>query len=157
MEFVENSLEGSIETFLNRPLFCFLGTVDDGEPRISPVWFLQEEGAIWIIADDRKSYPDRIRPTSATTVAIVDFERTTGRVEHVGMRGEGEVRPMEPGRARRLLRRYLGPDPEEWDRSRFPDPQTWGEEMVMIRIEPATVVARDQSYAPAPAVTGTEE
>lgn len=155
MELVENTLPVDVETFLDRPLFCFLATTDDGSPRISPLWFLWEDGAVWMIADDRKTYPSRVRRDPETALAIVDFERSTGRVQHVGMRGRAAVEPLDPARAERLLARYLGPEKDEWDQSRFPDPHEWGEEMVMIRFDPETVVARDQSYAPAPDV-GTE-
>lgn len=150
MEVVEDTLDVDLETFLDRPLFCFLATVDGGEPRVSPLWFLWEDGAVWIVADERKTYTSRVERTPETALAIVDFDRTTGTVQHVGMRGRATVEPHDPARAQRLLSRYLGPDMDEWDESRFPDPRTWGEEMVMIRFVPETVVARDQSYAPAP-------
>lgn len=153
MEVVENTLNVPLESFLARPLFCFLGTVTDGQPRVTPLWFHWEDGAVWIIANAEKSYPKRVEATPETTVAIVDFERASGRVEHVGMRGTATVEDHDPERAIRLLKPYLGPDPSEWDQSRFPDPHEWGEEMVMLRFEPETVVARDQSYAPAPGLS----
>lgn len=150
MEIVENTFDVDVDAFLSRPLFCFLATIDDGDPRVSPLWFLWEDGAIWIIADTRKTYPSRVEQNSETALAIVDCDRTTGTVQHVGMRGQATVEPHDPSRAERLLSRYLGPDKTEWDESRFPDPHDWGDEMVMIRFTPETVVARDQSYAPAP-------
>ena len=67
---------------------------------------------------------------------------------HVGVRGRATVEPHDPARAKRLLRRYLGPDEDQWDEERFPDPETWGDRMVFVRVEPETVVARDQSYVP---------
>lgn len=152
MEIIENTLDVTIDTFLARPLFCFLATVDAGAPRVSPLWFLWEDDAIWIIANEQKTYPQRIRETPETAIAVVDFDRQTGTVQHVGMRGRAEIRPHDPDRAIRLLTSYLGPDMAEWDESRFPDPHTWGDDMVLIRFDPHTVVARDQSYAPAPAV-----
>jgi nitroimidazol reductase NimA-like FMN-containing flavoprotein (pyridoxamine 5'-phosphate oxidase superfamily) len=152
MDIVENTLGVDVESFLKRPLFCFLGTVDGGDPRVTPLWFLWEDGAAWIIANDEKTYPTRIRNHSAATMAVVDFDRASGRVQHVGMRGTAEVRPHDPERAVRLLEPYLDPDPEAWDDERFGDPFAWGEEMVFLRFDPETVVARDQSYAPSPAV-----
>ena len=152
MEIVENSLGTDIDSFLERPLFCFLGTVDGGDPRVTPLWFLWEDGAVWTVANGEKSYPKRVEAHPETAVAVIDFERATGRVEHVGMRGRATVEPHDPDRAIRLLKPYLGPDPEAWDQDRFPDPHEWGEEMVMLRFVPGTVVARDQSYAPAPGV-----
>ena len=150
MNIVENTLDVALETFLSRPLFCFLATTAEEAPRISPLWFLWEDETIWIIADSQKTYPERIKKNPETALAIVDFDHTTGTVQHVGMRGQASVQPHNPARAERLLSRYLGPEKDEWDESRFPDPHDWGDEMVMIRFSPDTVVARDQSYSPAP-------
>lgn len=152
MDIVENTLDVDLDSFLARPLFCFLGTLAEGRPRVTPLWFLWEDGAVWIVANDEKSYPQRVRATPAATVAVVDYDRATGRVQHVGMRGTATVEPHDPERAIRLLKPYLGPDPREWDQDRFPDPHEWDDRMVLLRFEPETVVARDQSYAPAPAV-----
>lgn len=149
MDVIENTLSTSVETVLRRPLFCFLATVDGGNPRVSPLWFRWEDGAIWIIADDEKTYPDRVRDHPATALAIVDFDVETGRVVHVGMRGRATVEPHDPARAERLLTEYLGPDKSAWDEHRFGDPRDWGPSMVMLRVDPTTVVARDQSYTPA--------
>lgn len=152
MEIVEDTLDVDLETFLNRPLFCFLATTDHGSPRISPLWFLWEDSAIWIIGDTQKTYPTRIERNPETALAIVDFDRSTGRVQHVGMRGRATVEPHDPTRAERLLLQYLGSDKDEWDEPFFGDPHEWGDEMIMIRFDPETVVARDQSYSPAPSV-----
>jgi nitroimidazol reductase NimA-like FMN-containing flavoprotein (pyridoxamine 5'-phosphate oxidase superfamily) len=148
MEIIENTLDMGLDTFLSRPLFCFLATTDNGAPRISPLWFLWEDDAIWIIANAAKTYPSRVEQNSETALAIVDFDRTTGAVHHVGMRGQATVEPHDPARAERLLSRYLGHDKDEWDKPFFGDPYEWGDEMVMIRFDPETVVARDQSYSP---------
>lgn len=152
MEVIENTLDADVETFLQRPLFCFLATTDEGAPRVSPLWFRWEDGAVWIIGDTRKTYPRRIERQPETALAIVDFDRSTGRVQHVGMRGRASVEPHDPERAERLLTGYLGSDREGWDEARFGDPHEWGEEMVLLRFVPGTVVARDQSYAPAPGI-----
>lgn len=153
MEIVENTLDVSVESFLDRPLFCFLATTDDGAPRVTPLWFLWEDDAVWIIANSEKTYPSRVEENPETALAVVDFDRATGRVQHVGMRGRATVEPHDPERAERLLAGYLGPDEDEWDQSRFPDPHEWSDQMVMLRFVPETVVARDQSYEPAPSVT----
>lgn len=152
MEIVENTLDIDIESFLRRPLFCFLAMTDDGVPRVSPFWFLWEDGAIWIIGNEEKTYPDRIRDGPKTALAIIDFERTTGHVQHVGMRGTATIEPHDSARAERLLSQYLGPEKAEWDKPFFGDPKEWGDEMMFIRFEPGTVVARDQSYTAAPSV-----
>ena len=147
MELVENSLECSLDTFLDRPLFCFVAALSrTGKPRISPLWYLWEDDSIWIIGDTvGKSYVSRIERRPETAVAIVDFDVHSGLVQHVGMRGESAVVPLEEGRVFRLLRRYLGPDEDEWD-PRFAelDPERWA----FLRFDPETVVARDQSFVP---------
>ncbi|ELZ08293.1 pyridoxamine 5'-phosphate oxidase-related FMN- binding protein [Halovivax asiaticus JCM 14624] len=147
MELVENTLPADLDTVLDRPLFCFFATASpDGYPRISPLWYLWEDECIWIIADTiEKSYTTRVERTPETAAAIVDFDPTSGRVYHVGMRGRSTIEPLDDARATRLLRRYLGPNREEWD-DRFAslDPERWG----LIRFEPESVVARDQSFSP---------
>ena len=152
MDVVEDTLSVSLESFLERPLFAHLSTVTvEGAPRNTPVWYLWEEGSLWVILNTaNRTVDDRVREDERIAVGIVDFEPATGLVQHVGMRGTGEVVEHEPERAIRLLRRYLGPDPETWDEDRFGDPHEWGEEMVLLRIDPATVVARDQSYVAPP-------
>lgn len=147
MEIVENTLEVRVDAVLERPLFCFFGQCADAGPRLSPLWFLWEDNAIWIVAQlDGRSYPQRVRRDSRSAIGIVDFDPTSGRVEHVGMRGDAALEPYDESRARRLLEKYLGPDRSEW-------PESFvgldAEEYRLIRFDPETVVARDQSY-PAP-------
>jgi len=150
MEIVENSLDGDLDEFLDRPLFCFLGQRSEGGPRLSPLWFLWEDGAVWNVARlSGRSYPDRVRRYPESALAVVDFEPRTGRVEHVGMRGTAALEPYDEGRADRLFRKYLGEDRAEW-------PAMFGEidpdGYRLVRFDPETIVARDQSY-PAPAGT----
>ena len=150
MEILENTLECDLDAFLERPLFCFLGQVSDAGPRISPLWFHWEAGSIWTIArlPDR-SYPNRVRRDPRTAVAVVDFDPTVGSVEHVGMRGEATLEPYDEDRAERLLRPYLGDETGEWpDMFRDLDPEDYR----LLRFDPWTVVARDQSYAVPPAM-----
>jgi predicted pyridoxine 5'-phosphate oxidase superfamily flavin-nucleotide-binding protein len=152
MEILEDNLAIPLEEFLQKPLFCSLATVADGRPRVSPLWFRWEDESIWIIGDRGKSYPDRIDADPQTALAVVDFDRTAGRVDHVGMRGRTSIEPHDPDLAIRLLREYLGPDPATWDAGFFGDPYEWGEEMVMLRFDPETVIARTHSYVPAAGV-----
>lgn len=146
MEIVENTLTEPLDAVLAKPLFCFLGMVSDaGHPRISPLWYLWEAEAIWIIADRDRTYTTRVANHPRTAVAIVDFDVETGRVVHVGMRGEATLEPLDDDRVERLLTRYLGEDTSEWDDA-FHDlsPDRWQ----FIRFTPETVVARDQSFTP---------
>lgn len=146
MDVIEHTIDASLDTFLEQPLFCFLSTVSlEGEPRVSPLWYLWEDEQIWMIGDTEKTYRKRIEHHPRTAIAVVDFDVGSGLVHHVGMRGTAEIVPLERDRVYRLLRRYVGDDKDEWD-SQFVglDPERWR----FIRFEPETVVARDQSFPP---------
>lgn len=136
-----------LDEVLSRPLFAHLATASDAGPRESPVWFLWEDGALWILGNTRTdTFPARIRQEPRCAVGVVDFDLERGRVHHVGLRGHGAVVPFDRARAIRLLSRYLGPPQETWD-PRFR--QSLGDsENVIVRFEPGTVVVRDQSYEP---------
>lgn len=147
MEIVEDTLEVGLDEFLNRPLFCFLGQRSDDGPRLSPLWFLWEDRAVWNVARlSERSYPERVKRYPRTAIAIVDFEPSAGRVEHVGMRGDAMLEPYDRSRAERLFQKYLGEERSDW-----PEMFVGLEEdnYRLIKFEPETVVARDQSY-PAP-------
>lgn len=144
MHIVEDSLDVSLDAFLGRPLFAFLSQQSPDGPRVSPLWFLWADDSIWHIAQlDGRSYPERIRRDSRVAVAVVDFDAATGRVEHVGIRGEAQLRDYDPERAGRLLAKYLGDDPNSWP-ARFAAVEADGYRL--IEVAPETVVARDQSY-----------
>jgi nitroimidazol reductase NimA-like FMN-containing flavoprotein (pyridoxamine 5'-phosphate oxidase superfamily) len=134
-----------LDEFLARPLFAHLATASPDGPRESPVWFLWEDDAIWIIGSRRDdSFPARLEADPRCAVGIVDFDRSTGSVHHVGVRGRATVQQFDPERAERLLLRYLGEAEATWP-ARFR--ATLGDrENVLVRVEPATVVARDVSY-----------
>ena len=83
--------------------------------------------------------------------AFVDFDASSGLVHHVGMRGRAGVEDWNEERAKRILRHYLGPDEEHWDRGRFIEP-LGDPDNLLVRFTPEIVVARDQPYrAPPPA------
>jgi hypothetical protein len=145
MEVIEHSLPVGLDEFLRRPLFCFLAQESDDGPRLSPLWFLWEEGAVWNVARlGGRSYPERVRRFPRTALAVVDFDPATGRVQHVGMRGEASLEPYDPDRAGRLFEKYLGAERTAWP-AMFRDLEA--DDYRLIRVDPATVVARDQSYA----------
>lgn len=129
---------------LSRPLFAHLATSSEDGPRESPVWFLWEEGALWIIGNYRTdSFPKRLERDARCAVGVVDFDAAEGLVRHVGFRGRATLRPHDAERMRRLLGRYLG-EPESWD-ERFLE-VLGDEDYILVRFEPETAVVRDQSY-----------
>jgi Pyridoxamine 5'-phosphate oxidase len=134
-----------LEEFLSRPLFAHLASGSEEGPRESPVWFLWEDGVVWIIGSLRDdSFPRRIECEPRCALGIVDFDPKHGVVHHVGMRGRASIEAFDRDRATRLLRRYLGDRVEAWDR-RFQDTLDDADN-VLVRFEPETIVARDQSY-----------
>jgi predicted pyridoxine 5'-phosphate oxidase superfamily flavin-nucleotide-binding protein len=155
MHVVENTLGVDVGVFLARPLFAHLATASPGGPRDSPVWYLwdDDDRTLWIDADRASnSFTDRLAADPRCAVGVVDSEPSRGLIQHVGVRGEATVEPFDADRAERLYARYLGPDVDAWD-PRFSayvrDPP---ETAAFVRVEPETVVARDQSYRPAPGV-----
>jgi methenyltetrahydromethanopterin cyclohydrolase len=74
----------------------------------------------------------------------VDFERSSGLVQHVGFRGRAHLLPHDAEKLRRLLKRYLGQRTEDWD-ERFVE-ILGDEDYVFVCFVPETVVVRDQSY-----------
>jgi hypothetical protein len=130
---------------LTRPLFAHLATASEHGPRESPVWFLWEDGAIWIIGNkETDSFPSRIAAEPRCALGIVDFDRSTGVVQHVGFRGRASVEPHNRDRMERVFTRYMG-EMSHWD-SRFVKILD-DADYIFIRLEPETVVVRDQSYA----------
>jgi hypothetical protein len=137
-----------LEEFLARPLFAHLATIAEDGPRESPVWFHWEDGALWVIGGT--SFPGYLRRDPRCAVGIVDFDRATGLVHHVGIRGTAAVLPFDTGVARKVFRKYFGPREEDWD-ARFDDVLSGRAGLDLVRITPETVVIRDQSYTTGPA------
>lgn len=137
-------LELDLDRFLARPLMAHLATGSPEGARESPVWFLWEDGAVWLIGNRRDSFPRRIERDGRCAVGIVDFDLPRGVLQHVGIRGAAEVVSLDPDRLYRLLSRYLGADKSRWN------PQfrrTVIERLdLMVRLDPASIVVRDQSY-----------
>ncbi len=138
-----------VDRFLARPLFAHLATASESGARESPVWFLWEDGALWILGSlETDSFPRRIEREPRCAIGIVDFDPSRGLVQHVGLRGTAAVETFDRGRARRLLARYLGDRVDRWDerfRQTLFDPEAT--RMVLIRFDPETAVARDLSYS----------
>ncbi|HKR00537.1 MAG TPA: pyridoxamine 5'-phosphate oxidase family protein [Pyrinomonadaceae bacterium] len=129
---------------LSRPLFAHLATASESGARSSPVWFLWEEGSLWIIGNYRTdSFPKRIEQDPRCAIGIVNFDVATGLVQHVGFRGRAFLQPHDEERVKRLLSRYMG-KLDNWD-PRFVE-ILGDEDYIFIRFEPGTVVVRDQSY-----------
>lgn len=133
----------ALEEFLARPLFAHLATMSEQGPRDSPVWFHWDGGVIWIIGGE--SFPENIRRDPRCALGIVDFDRHTGLVEHVGLRGSAAVVPFETEIAESIFGKYMGADQSGWDR-RFESVWNGRSKYPLVRFTPETAVVRDQSY-----------
>ncbi len=132
-----------IDGFLARPLFAHLATLGESGPCDSPVWFLWELGALWIISDSKSSLPKRLMAEPRCAVNILDFDLERGFLQQVGMRGSASILASDGARLERLVCRYLGAK-ETWNP--WFQGNVIARQDVLVRFEPATVVARDQSY-----------
>lgn len=140
-----------LDEFLARPLMAHLSTESPGGARESPLWYLWEDQAIWLIVEEGyNTFHQRILQEPRVAVGVVDFDPTVGRLQHVGMRGRGSLAAWDDARAARLHRRYYRvlnryvdhpPTPGEKVTGRLP--------MVFVRVDPETVVLREQSYGKA--------
>ena len=132
---------------LARPLMAILSTLSPGGPRNAPVWYQWEDDALWMLSGEGASSARRLAADPRCAVEIVDHDNAAGVLRHLGLRGRGEVRPSDPDRFRRLLARYLGPDPEAWNAwfvrevARIEDPAGR-----MIRLVPDSVFTNDVSF-----------
>ena len=135
------------EEVLARPLMAVLSTASPEGPRGAPVWYQWEEGALWMLSSAGASSAGRIAADPRVAVEIVDYDNAAGILRHLGLRGRASVEASDPARFRRLLARYLGPDPVRWN--------GWFVENVarigapsgrMIRLEPESVFTNDVSF-----------
>jgi len=130
--------------FLQQPLVAHLATASPDGPRESPVWFLWEDQAMWLVGNERDSFPKRLRADGRCAVGVVEFDLRRGLLKHVGIRGIATVIPLDRFRLHRLLRRYLGENDSMWN-PRFRE-SVIERLTLMVKIEPTSIVARDQSY-----------
>ncbi|GAA5074172.1 pyridoxamine 5'-phosphate oxidase family protein [Roseibacterium beibuensis] len=135
------------EELLRLPLMANLSTLAvDGAPRNAPVWYHWENGALWMLSNVSASSVQRISRDPRAAVEIVQYDNARGILRHLGLRGEAVIEPMDPELFRRLLRRYLGPEPD-WNPwfianvARIDDPDGR-----LIRLSPETIFTNDASF-----------
>jgi Pyridoxamine 5'-phosphate oxidase len=137
-----------IDDFLAEPITAQLAT---NGPTIRPIWYQWESGAFWIISGPWAKLFTRVQkdPAVALCVDIGDFDG--GRVMQVCAYGSVELTPYDVDLARRMLRRYLGPDEDAWSdspddyRAYLRDGGPPG--AVLLRLEPSKLIALNFSYA----------
>jgi nitroimidazol reductase NimA-like FMN-containing flavoprotein (pyridoxamine 5'-phosphate oxidase superfamily) len=142
MLFVQKDFE--IEPILTKSLMAHLATVEKGEPRESPVWFIWEEGCLWIFGTQKDSFIKRLKQEPRCAVGIVDFDVQKGILRHVGIRGTAELRDFDQERLGHFLAKYLGDNQNEWNPwfvKHIVEPLN-----VMVMVSPTTIVAKDVSF-----------
>ena len=133
-----------IETLLNKPLMAHLSTVDKGEPRDSPVWFIWEDSSLWLFGTVKDSFIKRLQQEPRCAVGIVDFDLQKGILKHVGIRGTAHIGEVDHERLRRFVSKYLGSHSHDWNQwfvANIVDPLN-----VMVQIVPKSIVAKDVSF-----------
>lgn len=131
-----------LDDFLAQPLVARVATTG---PTVRPVWFLWEDGCLWWLTGPWSHLEEHLEADPCVAVVIDTCDLATGEVRQVRMTGTAEVVPYDRDRAWRKLRRYLGPDPAAWDRSRFRlDPG----DTRFVRLRPDHVEAQDLSFVP---------
>ncbi len=137
-----------LDEFLARPLIAHLATTSRHGARDSPLWYLWEDRALWFIVEvGYNTFQDRIAENGSVGVGFVDFDPEVGRLQHVGIRGRGSLVPWDDDRAARLLRRYYRHLRGYREAPRPPGERVGGRHrMLFVRVEPASVVIREQSY-----------
>ena len=129
------------------PLMANLATAGPEGPRNSPVWFIWEEAALWMLADANSGSVRRLEQDPRCAVEIVHFLNEDGILLHLGLRGRASVEMSSAERFRRLLAKYLGHDEAYWNAwfveniARIDDPNGR-----MIRLKPDTMYTSNGSY-----------
>jgi len=140
--FVQKDFE--IETVLSKPLMAHLSTVEQGEPRDSPVWFIWEDLSLWLFGTHKDSFVKRLEQEPRCAIGIVDFDVHKGILKHVGIRGIAHIMDVDHVRLMRFISKYLGEDKKNWNEwfcEHIVNPLN-----IMVRILPQTIVAKDGSF-----------
>lgn len=135
------------ETLLHAPEMAILSTVAaDGAPRNAPVWYLWEDGALWMPGSTGNSTMGRLARDPRCSAEIVKFDVEAGILLHLGLRGRAEVVPEDAALFRRMLVKYLGPE-DGWNPwfiqeiARIGDPKGR-----LIRLKPDSTFTNNVSF-----------
>ncbi|PWH12020.1 MAG: hypothetical protein DDG60_15155 [Anaerolineae bacterium] len=128
------------QSFLARPLLGRLATASpDGQPHVVPVWFLLEDGLVWVSSfqSTRKVIDLERNPKCAI---VIDIEQGRETLSAVAIEGRAELvrAPFAEvrQRAQRIYAKYLGAEGVL-----APEPQSWldSPENLLIKITPTRV------------------
>jgi nitroimidazol reductase NimA-like FMN-containing flavoprotein (pyridoxamine 5'-phosphate oxidase superfamily) len=132
-----------IDLFLSTPkLLGRLATVSaKGMPHVVPVWYLWEDGCIWVHTFESTRKVRQLRK-HAQCALVVDVTDKVEGLTAVLVEGEGELvaapRPEVRRRAESVYQRYLSPD-----ELAAKDPQSWldSDEGLILKITPRKITA----------------
>jgi hypothetical protein len=133
-----------IDTVLSKPLMAHLSSVENGEPRDSPVWFLWEDSFFWLFGTNEDSFIKRLRQESRCALGIVEFDLEKGILKHVGIRGIAKISNINSERLEHFVAKYLGKNRNDWNPwfvTHVVDPLN-----AMVQIIPETSVAKNVSF-----------
>ena len=126
--------------FLSRPLLARLATAtSDGQPHVVPVWFMWEDGFIWV-SSFRSTKKITDLEKNQKCAIVVDVEQAEKQMAAVAIEGTAELlsTPIDETRAiiERIYTKYLGADGVLAS-----DPQSWlaSEENLLIKITPKRI------------------
>lgn len=132
---------------LSQPLMANLASVTEGgQPRNAPMWFIWEEGAIWLLGSTENSSVKRLSADPHCAVEIVKFDASSGVLLHLGLRGTATIEASCSDRFHRLLNKYIGTE-ESWNPwfienvARIDDPTGR-----MIKMVPDQIFTNNVSY-----------
>ncbi|NKB53379.1 MAG: pyridoxamine 5'-phosphate oxidase [Rhizobiaceae bacterium] len=135
------------EEILQLPLMANLATASRDGPRNAPVWFIWEDGALWLLGSKEGSSVERLQDDARCAVEIVHYDNAEGILLHLGLRGEASVEASSSSRFKRLLSKYLGEDESSWNNwfveniARIDDPSGR-----MIKLVPTSIFTNNVSY-----------
>src|SRR4051794_21523807 len=115
MRILENTPAIDLKSFMEKPLFAHLATSCPDGPRDSPVWCIWRNDSLWICADIKSdSFLKRLMNDGRCALNIVDFDKETRRIHHVGFRGIAQVVAFDKDIAISIFTKYLGSDQNNW-------------------------------------------
>lgn len=135
--------QATIDSFLDRDFHAILATISQaGRPQLTPIWFLYEEGRIYVSAQASTVKARNLRRNPAISICV---DGGRGDPRYVVLSGDATlVEPGAPGQEemrRRIIRKYSSSDAaaEAYYES------IRESEAVTIVLEPDRIVSQDFS------------
>ena len=98
-----------------------------GVPLLGSLWFAFEDGRFWFSSLAGSPLP-QAAARGADVAVIVDDFTPPHSIRQVRTRGRGQVEPHDAAAVRRIYRRYLGEDSDQWPgffQARVADRDRW--------------------------------